>query len=119
MKGGLNNFYSQGDFFKEKFQLSLNENEILKNENEFYKNEAQSCQAPAQVEKEIVINECNFGEQTLLQPVGNIAMTLIRTIENAREINACGGMSTNYGYLTARLGMLTRKRSRYKVGLSL
>ena len=85
----------------------------MKTEAEFYKNEAQSCQVPAQVEKEIVITECNFGKQTLLQPVGNIALSLIRTVENAREINACAGMSTNFGYLTSRLGMLNRERSRF------
>ena len=91
----------------------MNENEILKNENEFYKKQAeyegtQSCQ----IENKNVFNECNCGERALLQPVGNIAMTLIRTVENAREIDACAGMSTNFGYLTARSGMLNRERSR-------
>ena len=85
----------------------------MKTEAEFYKNEAQSCPVAAEVEKEIVFNECNCAANALLQPVGNIAMSLIRTVGNAREIDACAGMSTNFGYLTSRLGMLNRERSRF------
>ena len=65
-------------------------------------NELQSFQ----VEKENVVNECECAEHTLLQPIGNIAISLIRTVENAREIDACAGMSTKYGYLTTRPVML-------------
>ena len=73
-------------------------------------NELQSCQ----VEKENVVNEYEFAEHTLLQPLENIAISLIRTVENAREIDACAGMSTNFGYLTTRLVMPNRDRLDYQ-----
>ena len=94
----------------------------MKNETEFYKKEAehkeelitsfvselQSCQ----VERENVISECKFAEN-VLQPVETFLMSLIRTVDNAREIDVCAGMSTNYGYLTTRPVMLNREQSRY------
>ena len=98
----------------------MNQTWSLRNETEFYKKQAelstnlevqlQSCQVEKENECSAKLNECNFDEHELLQPVGNIAMTLIRTVENAREIDACAGMSTNFGYLTTRSGMLNRER---------
>ena len=61
-----------------------------------------------------MVNECKSAEHTLLQPVGNIAISLIRTVENAREIDACAGMSTNFGYITTRLVMPNRDRLDYQ-----
>ena len=101
--------YIQGDFFKEKFQMAINEIESLKKQVQLNTNlevQLQFCQVEKENECLATINQYNFGKNALLQPVGNIAMTLIRTVENAREINACAGMSTNFGYLTTRLGML-------------
>ena len=90
--------------------------ESLKNETEFYKKKAelntnlevqlQSCQ----VKKENVLNECEFAEYVSLQPIENIVMSLIQKVQNAREIVACAGMSTNFGFLTTRSGMLNRFR---------
>ena len=63
----------------------------LKNETKQYQREA--------------VKECNLPsdqlEQGSLQPTGNIVISLIRHVENAREIDACLGMSTDFGYITS------------------
>ena len=83
-------------------QIASDEIASLKNQCELNTDlEAQSCQ----VELENVLNECGFNNN-LLKPIGNVAISLIRRVENAREIHACAGMSTNFGFLTTRSGML-------------
>ena len=93
---------------------AFHEIESLKNETEFYKKQAelktnfeielQSCQLAKE-------NEFYFAESALLHSVKHIAISLIRTIENAREIDVCAGMSTTFGYLTKRSGVLDREGS--------
>ena len=62
------------------------------------KNETEICQREA-------ARECNLSSdqftQGSLQPTGNIVISLIRHVENAREIDACMGISTDFGYITS------------------
>ena len=48
-------------------------------------------------------NECSSDQSGYgsLQPTGNVVISLIRQVENAREIDACIGMSTDLGYVTS------------------
>ena len=49
-------------------------------------------------------NKCSSdqSEYGSLQPIGNLVVSIIRHVENAREIDACMGMSTELGYVTSK-----------------
>ena len=66
------------DFFKNKTEALTTEVEILKSQN------------PA-----VVLQAIN------LLPDGNIIISVIRQLDNAREIDYCAGSSTSFGYITA------------------
>ena len=49
------------------------------------------------------VNECSTSQfqKDSLQATGNVVISFIRHVENAREIDACIGMSTQLGYVTS------------------
>ena len=71
-------YYFEGDFFKNLTETLTKEVEILKSQ--YSAGELQT--------------------NTLL-PDGNIIISVIREVENAREIDYCAGASTSFGFITA------------------
>ena len=67
---------SSGDFFKEKLLTAMKKIEKL----------TQEC----------------VSAQNSLQPAGQIGISVIRKVENARETDVCIGTSTNFGYITSK-----------------
>ena len=49
-------------------------------------------------------NQCSSDQSGYgsLQPTGNVVISLINHVENAREIDACMGMSNDLGYITSK-----------------
>ena len=73
--------------------LRLCQQEALRFKNEIEMYEKQS---------ELRTHECScnqFGKSSV-HPTGDVVISLIRHVEDAREIDACMGMSTNLGYIT-------------------
>ena len=58
------------------------------------------------IENEKLINSCNETDGNsdfdTLQPIGNVFVSSITAVENAREVDICLGMSTVIGYFTSR-----------------
>ena len=67
----------------------------LKNYTKTFQNESESNNA---------VKKCSFNqfEKGSLQATGNVVISLIRHVKNAREIDACMGMSNDLGYVTSK-----------------
>ena len=68
------------------------------------KQEATELKADLEKYQREAANKCSSDQSGygLLQPTGNVVISLIRHVENAREIDACMGMSNNLGYVTSK-----------------
>ena len=71
---------------------------------ERYQQEATELKADLVKWQREAANKCSLDQSKYgsLQPIGNVVISLIRHVENAREIDACMGMSSDLGYLTSK-----------------
>ena len=76
----------------------------FQNETQILRNVIGKCQQRLKKCQKEAANECSSdqSEYGSLQPIGNVVISLIRNVENAREIDACIGMSTELGYVTSK-----------------
>ena len=83
----------EGEFFKAKLltalQTHITDIEYL----------SQTCQEDTDRLTE-ELKQCSSNNE-LLQPTGNIGLSIIRHVENARETDVCVGTSTSLGYITS------------------
>ena len=63
-----------------------------------FKNDIEMCQKQAELRTHEY--SCNQFGKSSVHPTGDVVISLIRHVEDAREIDACIGMSTNLGYIT-------------------
>ena len=117
-----------GFFFSEKLRIAMNQiqsfeidnesltrlNHELRIENENYhqialdfKNETDQCQFKSEEcfeEKNLLENnlqQCSSEKHDSFQPAGQIGISVIRRVENARETDTCVGTITSSGYITS------------------
>ena len=113
-----NNFQTDFESCKQESERQTNETQILRNDigkcrqglNEANV-EVERCQQGAtelktgleKCQRE-AFNKCSFSqfEKGSLQATGNVVISLIRQVENAREIDACMGISNDLGYVTSK-----------------
>ena len=69
------------------------EKDILTQENEIWTEKYDSLKTDLQ--------ECSSNRHDSLQPAGNIGISVIRRVQNARETDTCIGTETNSGYITS------------------
>ena len=76
-------------------EASNNEVVLCQQEATKWKSDLENCQLQA-------TSKCSSDQLRTgsLQSTGNVVISLIRQVENAREIDACLGMSTEFGYIT-------------------
>ena len=121
-QANINSLVQQGencqtDFesYKQESERQTNETQILINDIVKYQQRLEKANAgvercqqeakelKADLEKCQRVNECSSDQSRYgsLQPTGNVVISFIRQVENAREIDACIGMSTKLGYVTS------------------
>ena len=87
----LANIYSleqQSENCQEKYTILEKQQGSCEEKNDSLKQKIQQCSS----------NLSGYGS---LQPTGNVVISFIRQVENAREIDSCIGMSTELGYVTS------------------
>ena len=114
-----NNFQTDFESCKQESERQTNETQILRNEigkcqqglkeanAEVERCQQEATELTADLEKcqREPVNKCsseNLLKKGSLQTTGNVVISLIRHVKNAREIDACMGMSTELGYVTSK-----------------
>ena len=105
--------------FKNEIERFKNEIERFKNESEIARLETLTCKADIEnikyecesfigdIDYQILINDTSYFQHeserltSYLEPNKTIIISLIRIIDDAREIDTCSGMATRFGYLTS------------------
>ena len=88
------NFQNDFESCKQESERQTNETQILIGK---CQQRLEKCQREAV--NDFSSNQTGYGS---LQPTGNVVISFIRQVENAREIDACIGMSTELGYVTSK-----------------
>ena len=100
----INSLEQQGENFQEKIGFledKIQQNQSFECPSNIFKTEFENCKREATKLK--AANKCSSDQSGYgaLQPTGNVVISFIRQVENAREIDACIGMSTDLGYVTS------------------
>lgn len=77
----------------EEKDIWIQEKDILTQEKEIWTEKYDSLKTDLQ--------ECSSNRHDSLQPAGNIGISVIRRVHNARETDTCIGTETNSGYITS------------------
>ena len=100
----INSLEQQGENFQEKIGFledKIQQNQSFECPSNIFKTEFENCKREATKLK--AANKCSSDQSGYgaLQPTGNVVISFIRQVENAREIDACIGMSTKLGYVSS------------------
>ena len=100
----INSCEQQKKKIQNDFENCKQESERQTNETQILRNEATELKADLEKWQRKAANKCSLdqSEYGSLQPIGNLVVSIIRHVENAREIDACMGMSTELGYVTSK-----------------